>query len=610
LKKIGFLILLLILLSTSSYSTDIKITAWVDRTTIGLNEQFVLSVEISGSGAGSAPQPKLPDMDKFAAYVGSGSSQSIQFINGRMSVSKTLNYYFIAREVGKFQIGPVTLTYKGKTYTTEPIDIEIVKTSAQPQQIPRQKQRPRLRAEDTIEGNLFVKASVNKKRVYQNEPVILTYKIYTRVNVTSYGISKLPTTVGFWVEEFPLPQRPRTHEEILNGKRFLVAEIKKLALFPTNPGQKVIDPMEVECEIRVRERRPRDIFDHFFDDSFFGDSFFGRTVRRVIKSNPVTVEVIPLPETGKPANFSGAVGSFNITAGVDKNSVKTHEAVTLKVKLSGTGNIKTLPEPVVNVSSDFEKYEPKITQKISRKGGVVSGSKTFEYILIPRHPGKQRIKPIEFSYFDLKSKTYKTLRTDEIVIDVAKGPEEFIALGSGLSKEEVKLLGQDIRFIKTITSFRKKGSYFYNSSGFLVLSFLPLILLGASLAYRRHLDRLSGDVAYARSRRAAQVAAKRLRKAKRCLNENTQKEFYAEVSRALLGFLGDKLNLPEAGIITDQVEEMLRGRGVDDRVISHYMNCLRTCDYQRFAPSDSKIDQMRNFFEDSKRAIAELEREL
>jgi hypothetical protein len=312
---------------------------------------------------------------------------------------------------------------------------------------------------------------------------------------------------------------------------------------------------------------------------------------------------------GKPANFSGAVGHFSLSANVDKNAVKTNEAVTLKVKIAGKGNIKILPEPKVEIPPDFEVYEPKVSQNIQRKNGIISGNKTFEYVLIPRFAGLQSIKPVEFSYFDLGSKTYKTLKTPEITIDVAKGAEEFFTVGSGLSKEEVMLLGQDIRFIKkSIPNFKEMREYFYKGIPFTILIILPVILVIGSLGYRRHLDKLSGDVAYARSRRANQVAMRRLRKAKRLMDEHSHKEFYAEVSRALLGFLGDKLNISEAGILTDQVEEMLKIRGVDGKVVSQYLDCLRSCDYQRFAPSISKDSEMKEFFEKAKRAIVALEK--
>ena len=603
---INFLIFLCLFVSPS-FGSDIQISASVDMTVIAINQTFTYTVEISGEKANSVNNnPKLPDFDKFATYMGSsGTSQNIQIINGKMSVTKSMNFTYMANKVGKFHIEAVELEYKGKVYRGKPIAIEVVAQTGQAKTGSTKKSsKTSSRNQDSLEDNLFLKVNVNKKRVYVNEPVILIYKIYTSVTVTSYSVSKLPNTTGFWAEEFPMGNQPKTYNEIYKGQKFTVAEIKKTALFPTDPGKKTITPMQIECDVRIQNQRRRSIFDSFFDDPFFG-----RSVRQAINSPPIKIEVLPLPEQGKPAAFSGAVGTFSITAKIDKNHVKTNEAVALKVKIAGTGNIKVLPSPKIEISADFEQYEPKVTQSINRAGNTISGNKTFEYVLIPRFPGMQKIKPIEFTYFDIRSKSYKILSTPEININVEKGSDDFIAIGSGLSKEEVKLLGKDIRFIrKHKPEFRKIGRYFYKNPLFLVLIIFPLILVGASVVYSRHLEKLSANVAYARSRRANQIALSRLKKAQKLLSEKTQKEFYAETSNALLGFLGDKLNIAAAGIITDQVEDMMKARNIDARIIALYLKCLHLCDFKRFAPSESSLNEMKKFYEGAKKAIVVLEK--
>ena len=278
---------------------------------------------------------------------------------------------------------------------------------------------------------------MNKKKVYQNEPVIVTYKLYTRVDVSSYGFSKLPGTTGFWTESFDTPQRPELATEVLEGKQYRVATLKKMALFPMSAGTKTIDPMGVECEVRVSRKRSRSMFDDFFNDSFF----FGRTERKEILSKPVNIQVMPLPSEGKPENYTGVVGQFALTGRVDKTETKTNEAITYKVKISGQGNIRTLPEPVIYFPPDFEVYPPKKTEKIERTGNTISGHKTYEYILVPRIAGLQKIKPIQLSVFDTKARAYKTLSTKEILIDVAKGSDVFSTVPSGLSREEVRFIG-------------------------------------------------------------------------------------------------------------------------------------------------------------------------
>ncbi|HDI51047.1 MAG TPA: protein BatD [Bacteroidetes bacterium] len=611
-KTITFLIFAFILSGTKELvAQDIVLKTYVDRTTVPLNQQFVLSVEISGKDANHAPEPNLPDISDFAALSGSSSSQSIQIVNGRMSISRTINYYYVATKVGKFNIPAVQIEMRGKTFKSAPIEIEITQAAASP---PKSQQRPRatVRPESSVAGNLFLKVKFNKSKVYQNEPVLVTYKIYTRVEVISYSIKKLPKAVGFWVENFPMPQQPTTHEEIVNGKKYVVAEVKKMALFPTDPGLKVIEPMEMVCEVQLRQkRRSRDIFDQFFSDDFFGNSFFGRRIQTKLESKPVKIKVLPLPTIGKPADFSGAVGQFQLNASVDKNVVQTNEAITLKVKISGRGNIKMVREPNIAFPPDFEKYPPKVLEKINRQNNMISGNKVFEYVLIPRYAGEQRIPPFSFSYFDPANKKYKTLWSPEFVIKVAKGKEEFVSLGSGLlSKEEVKLVGKDIRFIKMNSpKFFRKNVYF-NSSFLLIIFILPLFAVAGALGYRYRANKLAVNVAYARSQRANRIAKSRLRRAEKLLAVESQKEYYAEIFRALLGFVADKFNLPAAGVMTDQIAELLSSKGINDEIIRQYLECLQTCDYQRFAPANSTLQEMKSFYEKARKAIVQLEKTL
>ena len=601
----------LLLVGASLFAQDLEINVYTNRTSIPLNEQFELSVELSGSDANSAPQPSAPAIDNFASYVGSGSSTNMQFINGRMSVSKTYTHHYIAIESGKFTVPAVTVNYKGKEYSSKPFEIEILKS---PQQNPpiqgqqRSQQKNTTDATEDLSNLLFLRAEVSNRNVYQNEPVIVSYKIYYAVNVGNYGIAQLPNTVGFWTEDFELPGRPKLYDEVVNGQQYRVAEIKKVALFAQGSGEKKLDPLIIECEVQLpRKRKSRDPFD-IFDDPFFG---FNRTATRRVASNAVTINVLPLPGENKPANFSGAVGNYTIDTSVDKQNVKTNEAITFKLKLSGTGNIKIIPKPEVTFSSDFEVYEPKVTDTISRNGQQISGSKTFEYVLIPRFPGKQTIKPVTFSYFDIFTGSYKTIASGKIDLDVAKGDEQFVNVGIGNSKEDVKFIGQDIRYIQMrLPEFKRIGIVFYKSSLFYIALILPLLTLAGAFTYRQHIDKLSSDVAYARSRKANQMALQRLKKANYEMHKEHQKEFYSEVANALMGFIGDKLNVASAGLIADQVYGMLRERGINKEIVSNYLACLQACDFQRFAPGESENGSMKEFFEKAKKAIIALDKEI
>jgi len=605
--SLRFLFILLVLISGLIHAQQpLTIRTIVDRTTLALNQQLMLTIEISGAGANKVDFPSPPDMGEFFRLAGSGgNSQNIQFINGKMSITKSQAYYYLAAKEGTFTIPPIRVSNKDKEAVSDPVTITIVKSAVQPA-VPKKQSQTNL--PDTGE-DLFLRTIVSKKTVYQNEPVIVSYRIYksARVNLTNYGINKLPETVGFWAEEIDIGNQPKIWEEVINGQKFVLADIKKTILFPASSGEKSVGTLGIDCNIRVpTQRRSNDIF-----DSFFNDPFFTRTVRKTIFSQPVKIKVLPLPTVNKPEKFSGVVGRFKLDSSVDKSLVKTNEAITLKIKISGSGNIKIIPQPDVLIPNDFQQYEPKTTENIVRNEDGVSGSKTFEYILVPRFPGEQRIKSVTFNYFDPYAKTYKTLTTPEFLINVEKGGDELVSMGSGLSKEEVRLVGQDIRYIKLNTnSFSQAGFKIYKSFLFFALLFIPLFLLIASVGYNKHLEKLTKNVAYARSRRANTMAMRRLSKARGLLAENTQKEFFAEVSRALLGFAADKLNLSEAGIISTELEELLNHRHLDSSIVNQYIELIQACDFQRFAPATITKTEMHMFYTKAKEAIINLEKAL
>jgi hypothetical protein len=589
---------------------DLAVRTTLDRNLVALNEQFTLSIELTGQGANSASDPQIPAIGQFASFLGSGTSQNIQFVNGKMSVTRVINCYFVATAVGKYQIAPVQVTANGKTVSSAPLDIEIQPAGTGPKaqsQAAPQQPGPAQGTGGPADGDLFLRAFVDKKQVIQNEPVVVTTKLYTRVNISGLGMSKMPATAGFWAEDFELPQRPQQATEVIDGKKYTTLTIKRTALFPMSPGAKTIEPMVLDCEVQVRTRS-RDPFADFFDDSFF----FGKTVRRQIQSKPLTVEVLPFPDAGKPASFSGLTGRFRISAAADKQNVKTNEAVTYKVVVEGEGNIRQITAPDVAFPPDFEAYPPKTTESISRSGASISGRKTFEYVLIPRAAGDETLSPVALSFYDPGARTYKTVRTDAIALRVEQGTGTYAPVASGgLSKEEVRLIGQDIRFIKTAPApFKPIGATGIPKFWFWTVMLVPLVFLGGAFAYRKHLDRLSGDVAYARGLRASSAVRRRLSTAKGLIKPETQKRFYAEAGRAIQGYLGDKLNIAEAGMISGEVESILRSKGVGKESIREVFDCLSICDMNRFSPETATVDQMKDFYRRVEAAIVRLDREL
>jgi hypothetical protein len=414
--------------------------------------------------------------------------------------------------------------------------------------------------------------------------------------------------VGFWTEAFNTGQRPRVSTEQVDGRAYKVAEIKKLAIFPQSAGKKELGPMVVDCEVQLPSSRQRgsDLF-----DSFFNDSFLRRTVTRTIASNQITIDVLPLPEANKPADFSGLVGKFSISASADKTTTKTNEAVSLKVHIAGTGNVKMIQTPVIDIPADFESYEPKTQENIERQRDRISGSKTYEYVLIPRFPGEHRIKPITLSYFDSQTARYRRVSTDAIAITVEKGTDPFTGVGIANSKEDVRFIGQDIRFIQTRSpDFAPMGRAFYKRWYFTTLLVLPWFAIAGVLMFRRHQDRMVSNVAYARSRKAAQMANRCLKTADRKMTEGNQRAFYSEVSKALMGFFADKFNVSAAGLISDTVADRMHAKGVASETIARYVECLQACDYQRFAPSDTDDGKMQVFLEQAKQAIVDLDKSL
>ncbi len=608
LDALYFLVLFFFTFPHFLFSQDLTLKTLVDRTKVATNQQFSLTIEISGKEAQSVGIPNPPDLSSFAILSGnSGTTSSFQLLNGRMSVSKSATYNYIASTEGEFNIPSISINFSGNTYRSRPIKIEIVKGTTPPLTARNRSSRSGgIQPEGELEGNLYLAAEINKNTVFRNEPIVVTYKIYTRVEVSNYSLIKSPDLIGFWTEDFEIPKQPNTYEEIIDGKRFLVAEIKKIALFPTQTGEKILGPMEIDCEVRLKtRRRSRDIFEDFFDSS----SLFGQRVRTTITSKPLKITVKPLPLEGRPSDFNGVVGSFSWNVSLDKNEVSTNEAITLKMKIKGRGNIKILPEPKFKFPQGFEMYEPEVSQKINRTGNVISGEKVYEYVFIPRFAGTHRIKPISFVYFDPNSFSYKRLETPEFVIKAKASTGTGAPITSGLTREEIKFIGRDIRFIKERpVEFQKIGNHFHKSFLFGFLISIPLVAFGGTLLYRQRQGKMEVNVAYARNRRANQMAKKKLAGAHKILKPDHQKEFYAEISKALLGFISDKLNLSAAGLNSDEVEEKLKERKVKKEVVAEVLSIVQECDFQRFAPSNTTVEDMQQFYNRATSAISNLEK--
>ena len=488
-----------------------------------------------------------------------------------------------------------------------PVAIEVVKGSA--------RAKPQAGGQDDaaaqIGDNLLLKATVDRTRVVQGEQVNIVFKIYTRVSIASYAVEKNPTMTGFWGEDVETPKNIQTNPETVNGKQFKVGVIKRMALFPTQSGALEIGPMEVQTTVQVQDRRSTDPFDSFFRDPF------GRQVNYMVRSEVIRIKVDPLPPD-PPSDFKGAVGQFAMSTTVDKKTTRTNEPINLKVTVSGTGNIKLIESPAVELPADFEQYTPKVSDNINRTGDRISGSKTFEYLLIPRYPGLKVIKPVTFSYYDPAKKEYVRLHSPQIELNVEQGTAAVAPLISGGSQEDVRLLSQDIRFIKLEESgLSARGEHLHTSGVFIVMLLLPLACAGGALVYARQRQAVMLDQAGYRNRRAIKVARKGLKQAEYLLKEkgstgapagNQRLRFYGEISKALWKYLGDKLTIPQSAFSIEGAVAELGRREAPQDLIASLKSLLETCDLARFAPTSLDLTVMQRTYDEAQRIIVALER--
>ena len=594
------------LVSAAACAQNAQFQAGVDRTQVGSGEQFTLQFTLSNAGTGGGTNLQLPDLSKFHIMSGPNQSSSMQIINGAVSSSVTYSYILQPKEVGKFTIGSASVDAGGVTLKSAPVAIEVVKGSTR-----AKSQAAQIDAAAQIGDNLFLRATVDRAHVVQGEQVNLTFKIYSRVQLSSFDPKKAPTMTGFWGEDLEMPKGYQGSPETVNGKQFTVFTIKRMALFPTQSGSLEIGPMELQTAVQMQDRRSADPFESFFRDPF------GRQVNYMVRSEAVKIKVDPLPPD-PPSDFKGAVGQFAMSTTVDKKSTRTNEPIDLKVTVSGTGNIKLIESPAVELPADFEQYTPKVSDNINRAGERVSGSKTFEYLLIPRYPGLKVIKPVTFSYYDPAKREYVRLHSPQIELNVEQGTAPVTPLISGGSQEDVRLLSQDIRFIKLGESgLAPRGEHLHTSGVFIAMLLLPLACAGGALVYARQRHAVMLDQAGYRNRRAIKVARKGLKQAEYLLKEkgssgapagNQRLRFYGEISKALWKYLGDKLTIPQSAFSIQGAVAELGTREAPPDLIASLKSLLETCDLARFAPTSLDLSVMQRTYDEAQRIIVALER--
>jgi hypothetical protein len=573
-----------------------------------VGERFQVVFEANAEGKNFS----APSFEGFTVLGGpfTSTSSSFSMVNGSMSHSVKVTYTFAlqAYQEGTFRVGTASLTVKGNKVSSEPFEIKVLpddgsyaNNSGSGGNQGNQGGQQQSTNDPQVSGkDLFIKVIPSKKSAYVGEQVVLTYKLYTRVPVSSLSVEKMPSYAGFWTKDISDNNggNLRQSTEYINGVEYTSAEIQKIVVVPQRSGKLAIDPMTIECIAQVRtERNNSRSMDPF--EAFFNDPFFNRNianVRKELSSQQFTLDVKNLPENGKPASFAGAVGNYTFKSDIDKTSLRTNEAVTITLTVSGTGNVELLQMPTPVFPPDFEVYDPKITTNVSNNANGLSGTKKAEYLVIPRRAGSFTIPAVEFSCFNPSTESYQTFSSEPYQIEVAKGEGGEDAGGIFASnQEDIKYLGSDIRHIMTgKAQLKPTHTTFFASPAYFVALVVLLLLFIILLFALSKREQLSKDTAANRNRKADKVARGRLKNAYQHLKAKDQEKFYVEMSQALWGYIADKLGIERSKLSMDTVSETMKDKNVPDELTQQFIDTLNSCEFARFAPgsAEEKMDDL------------------
>lgn len=582
---------------------------------VAVNEQFNVTFIIEGEKSPSDFQWSSGDDFQLVWGPQKGSSSSIQIINGKRSSSHqtTFTYILIPKATGTFQLPAATALLSGDRISSTQASIQVVSDGASSSQSSGKNggkssgggQTSSTGSGEISSNDLFMRLSLSRTEVVIGEPITATLKIYQRANVVGFENAKFPTFNGFWSQETYVPNNIEFKRESLDDKIYNTAVLRTYVLIPQQSGTITIDPAELVCLVNIRTApsTSNSLFDSFFQDEY-------RTIRKRVTTPAVKVKVNPLP-AGQPASFGGGVGNFGISARLTTDNLKTHDAASLIITVSGRGNVALLEEPKVNFPPDFEVYDTKTTENTDKSNGGTSGSKSFEYPFIPRSHGDFTIEPVEYSYYDVNAGKYVTLRTEPLHVKVAKGKggdsTPVTTVNSGVERKDVKSLADDIRFIFTgKPGLSGSGSFFVGSVFFWIL--LALMILGATSVYLafRKVAAMRADVAGTKNRRATKMAQKRLKLAGEYLDKNLYTAFYEELHKALIGFVSDKLNMDMSEISKDNIASALTEGGVSEEQTKAFTDLLDACEFARYSP-DGGNEAMRSHYDAALKVISSID---
>lgn len=551
---------------------------------------------------------RAPSIKGFDVLMGPSRSQqsSIQIINGRRTSnsSTAFTYILLAGSPGTYTIPAASVEVNGEKVFSNAISIKVLPqdqnsgNSGNNGGGSASSSRSQAAGSRISANDLFITATASKTTVHEQEAILLTYKVYTVVNLRQlYG--KMPDLKGFHTQEVELPQQKTFTLEHYKGRNYNTTVWSQYVLFPQQTGKLEIPSITFDGVV-AQQTVSDDPFDAFFNGGGYVE------VKKKITTPKVVINVQPLP--AKPAGFSGAVGEFKLASSINATDVKTNDAVTIKLTLSGTGNMKLIGTPEVKFPQDFEIYDPKVTDDYKLTNSGLTGTKTFEYLAIPRHAGNFTIPAVEFTYFDLKSNSYKTLKTEAYNLKVAKGQGNADQVISDFTnKESVKMLGKDIRFIKLgDSSLRPKGDFFFGTVGYYLCYLIPLLLFVVFAVIYRQKALENANVAKVKTKKANKVATRRMKLAGKLLAENKKNEFYDEVLKALWGYISDKLSIPVSQLSKDNIEAELTNYGVQEALIAEFIGVLNECEYARYAPGNEN-EAMDKVYSASVEVISKME---
>ena len=584
-RKLIIILMTLMAYSTQTFADKVSFVASAPDVVV-VDDQFRLSYTVTTQ---KVKDFRAPSIKGFDVLMGPSRSEqsSTQIVNGSVSSTSsiTFTYILMANTAGEFTVPGASIVADGNQMISNSVKIKVL-----PQDQNHNSSRRNNDNSSSIQPSsnasvsnqdLFITATASKTNVYEQEAFVLTYKIYTRESNLQLNNAKLPDFKGFHSQEIEMTTNARWTPEHYKGRNYYTTVYRQFVLFPQQSGKLFIEPAQFQMTVN-KPVQSADPFDAFFNG---GNNVI--EIKKPITTPKIAINVNPLP-AGKPTNFLGGVGEFNISSSINSKELKTNDAITIKLVISGTGNLKLISNPEIKFPDDFEVYDPKVDNQVRLTKEGLTGNKVIEYLAIPRHAGTYKIPGVSFSYFDIRSKSYKTLNTEDYVINVEKGAgnaDQVIA--NFTNKEDLKVLGEDIRYIKqNEVTFQPKGSFFYGSMSYWLFYIIPaLAFILFFIIYRKQAAE-NANVAKMRTKKANKVAIKRMKLAGKLLSENKKDAFYDEVLKALWGYISDKLNIPVSRLSKDNIEEKLRNHGVSEELIKEFLNALNDCEFARFAPGD------------------------